>query len=406
MGLKAEVHSEKESAARLKRLCEDLEAQVRSHDAVDKQLRDLSEHRAGLLQKLEGELSQSHRELAAEKERTLEMQMEIHRMQRDIANKEERGASMQNELQQAHDEIAKIALEKAENKYFLQQTERLAEENQVWRGTCESAKQLRDDLEVERGSRRAAEQQRDELQEMSRHRETVIKHLETSFENLQRSLKLSEEEVAFHKKQHEAAKVETGQEKTRSAHFEQALEEHRSLLARLEAGVEETHVESTRMRMELQQSQWELKREQEKSEHNRKELERVQAESKMHMEKCQLDVDKHVAKLAIQAERQVELEKLCDELGVQLAVKTEIETQLKCVKKQQEELNTLLGLPRDAVLLPPKKAEETFVYREARDGGTPGYALPLLTDEDGDEAHEFFVEDPTTGELRTALAAA
>lgn len=43
--------------------------------------------------------------------------------------------------------------------------------------------------------------------------------------------------MAFHKKQHDAAKVETGLEKTRSAHFEQALEEHRSLLARLEAEV-------------------------------------------------------------------------------------------------------------------------------------------------------------------------
>lgn len=39
--------------------------------------------------------------------------------------------------------------------------------------------------------------------------------------------------MAFHKKQHDAAKVER-LEKTRSAHFEQ---EHRSLLARLEAEV-------------------------------------------------------------------------------------------------------------------------------------------------------------------------
>jgi len=75
------------------------------------------------------------------------------------------------------------------------------------------------------------------------------------------------------------------------------------------------------------------------------------------------------------------------------------------VKKQQEELNTLLGLPRDAVLLSTKKAEEAFVYCEARDGGAPGYAMPLLVDEDGDEAHEFFIEDPCTGELLRASAA-
>jgi len=69
------------------------------------------------------------------------------------------------------------------------------------------------------------------------------------------------------------------------------------------------------------------------------------------------------------------------------------------VRKQQEELNTLLGLPRDAVLFPPKKSEEAFVFREAGDGGAPGPVCPLVVDEDGDEAHEFFVEDPDTGEL-------
>lgn len=76
------------------------------------------------------------------------------------------------------------------------------------------------------------------------------------------------------------------------------------------------------------------------------------------------------------------------------------------VRKQQEELNTLLGLPRDAVLSPSKKVEEAFVYREDRDGGVPGPPVPLLADEDGDEAHEFFVEDPDTGEFRSTLAAA
>lgn len=75
------------------------------------------------------------------------------------------------------------------------------------------------------------------------------------------------------------------------------------------------------------------------------------------------------------------------------------------VQKQQGELNTLLGLPRDAVFSPIKKAEDMFVYRECRDGGVPGFALPLLVDEDGDEAHEFFVEDQTTGELLVSVLA-
>jgi len=70
------------------------------------------------------------------------------------------------------------------------------------------------------------------------------------------------------------------------------------------------------------------------------------------------------------------------------------------VKKKQEEINLLLGLPRDAVLRPTKKAEEAFVFRPNRDGDVPGYLLPLLVDDDGDWAHEFLVEDPVTGNLR------
>mmetsp|Transcript_101070 Transcript_101070/g.286440 ORF Transcript_101070/g.286440 Transcript_101070/m.286440 type:complete len:338 (+) Transcript_101070:84-1097(+) len=69
------------------------------------------------------------------------------------------------------------------------------------------------------------------------------------------------------------------------------------------------------------------------------------------------------------------------------------------VKKQHEEINTLLGLPRDAVLRPAKKAE-IFVYRPSRDADVPGYPLPMVKDDEGDEAHEFFVEDPATGEMR------
>lgn len=68
------------------------------------------------------------------------------------------------------------------------------------------------------------------------------------------------------------------------------------------------------------------------------------------------------------------------------------------VKKNHEEINTLLGLPRDAVLKPSKKAE-VFIYRPKRDGGVPGYAWPLVKDDEGDEAHEFFIEDQVTGDL-------
>lgn len=75
------------------------------------------------------------------------------------------------------------------------------------------------------------------------------------------------------------------------------------------------------------------------------------------------------------------------------------------VKRQQEELNILLGLPRDAVLKPSKKEEEAFVYRHQGDGNVPSYALPVLLDEDGDEAHEFMVEDSATGEIKTSLVA-
>lgn len=72
------------------------------------------------------------------------------------------------------------------------------------------------------------------------------------------------------------------------------------------------------------------------------------------------------------------------------------------VKKQQEELNSLLGLPRDVVISPARKPEEAFVFCERGDGGVPGFAVPLLVDEDGDEAHEFFVEDQATGELQVS----
>lgn len=70
------------------------------------------------------------------------------------------------------------------------------------------------------------------------------------------------------------------------------------------------------------------------------------------------------------------------------------------VKKVQEEINVLMGLPRNAQFSPPSKGAELFVYRPFEDGPVPGFSKPLVQDVDGDEAHEFLVEDEETGELK------
>ncbi|OLP92532.1 Small nuclear ribonucleoprotein-associated protein B [Symbiodinium microadriaticum] len=70
------------------------------------------------------------------------------------------------------------------------------------------------------------------------------------------------------------------------------------------------------------------------------------------------------------------------------------------VKKVQEEISMMMGLPRNAQFVPPSKGSELFLYRP--DGDAPGArsSLPLFQDEDGDEAHEFLIEDQETGELK------
>mmetsp|Transcript_23173 Transcript_23173/g.53297 ORF Transcript_23173/g.53297 Transcript_23173/m.53297 type:complete len:634 (+) Transcript_23173:69-1970(+) len=70
------------------------------------------------------------------------------------------------------------------------------------------------------------------------------------------------------------------------------------------------------------------------------------------------------------------------------------------VKKEQEEINVLMGLPRDAEFAPPAKEEEMFQYRPNADAAVPEFSIPLVMDEDGDYAHEFLVEDPVAGEFR------
>jgi len=74
------------------------------------------------------------------------------------------------------------------------------------------------------------------------------------------------------------------------------------------------------------------------------------------------------------------------------------------VKRAQEEINVLMGLPRNAEFHPLKK-EEMFSYRAERDGAALDYNVPLVMDEDGDEGHEFFVEDPETGDLQIQVSA-
>lgn len=74
------------------------------------------------------------------------------------------------------------------------------------------------------------------------------------------------------------------------------------------------------------------------------------------------------------------------------------------VKKTQEEINVAMGLPRNVNFTPPSKGSELFLFRPDGDGPVPGYALPMFKDEDGDEAHEFLMEDEETGELKMRAA--
>mmetsp|Transcript_92530 Transcript_92530/g.167128 ORF Transcript_92530/g.167128 Transcript_92530/m.167128 type:complete len:206 (+) Transcript_92530:450-1067(+) len=70
------------------------------------------------------------------------------------------------------------------------------------------------------------------------------------------------------------------------------------------------------------------------------------------------------------------------------------------VKKAQEEISVLMGLPRNATFTPPSKGAELILHRPNCDGPVPGFSRPLVQDEDGDEAHEFLVEDLATGDLK------
>lgn len=70
----------------------------------------------------------------------------------------------------------------------------------------------------------------------------------------------------------------------------------------------------------------------------------------------------------------------------------------RTIKKLMEDINTLLGLPRDAVFKPNAKVK-TFVFHPKGDAPILGFAREFVQDDDGDEAHEFLVEDPSTGEL-------
>lgn len=70
------------------------------------------------------------------------------------------------------------------------------------------------------------------------------------------------------------------------------------------------------------------------------------------------------------------------------------------VKKTHEEINLLLGLPREAKLVSSRR-EDAFVYCPGADAGTPDAEPAPFEDSDGDEAQEFLVENEVTGELQT-----
>jgi len=332
--LKKEIRLEKDAASGLKKLCGELEAQVASHALLDKQLKDLCDHRTGAVQKLEAELSQTKEWLAAEKEKVADMGVENKRMQCEMASVQENNASSQNELRELRQEMAQ---ERGGSAYYLQEVKRLSEENANCKGSFEGEQKLREELDTEKRNRRALERKCVELQELGRHRETIVKQFESSFENMQKSVRLSEDELAFHRKELEITKADLVQEKQRSAQFEVALEEQRTLLVRLESAMEQSHVDLTRVRLELQQAQWDLKCESENA-HRHVEVGKVREENGPLLEKARLEAEKATAKLEAQMERQAELERLCDELEMQVVAKTDAEAQLMRVKEQQDDL--------------------------------------------------------------------
>eukprot|EP00930_Biecheleria_cincta_P045956 TRINITY_DN31679_c0_g1_i3.p1 TRINITY_DN31679_c0_g1~~TRINITY_DN31679_c0_g1_i3.p1 ORF type:complete len:693 (+),score=159.28 TRINITY_DN31679_c0_g1_i3:100-2178(+) len=70
------------------------------------------------------------------------------------------------------------------------------------------------------------------------------------------------------------------------------------------------------------------------------------------------------------------------------------------VKKQHEEINLLLGLPREARLVSSRR-EDALVYCPGADAAAPEAEPALFEDEDGDKAQEFLVEDEASGELQS-----
>merc|ERR1712217_298874 len=60
--------------------------------------------------------------------------------------------------------------------------------------------------------------------------------------------------------------------------------------------------------------------------------------------------------------------------------------------KGKEDLNRILGLPRQTVIRPPHD-EPICIPTPDGSGQVISYSAPLLTDADGDCAHEFWEED-------------
>jgi len=69
------------------------------------------------------------------------------------------------------------------------------------------------------------------------------------------------------------------------------------------------------------------------------------------------------------------------------------------VLRVQSEISGLLGLPREALACFLRREDEVLVPRPLGNAFVPGYPGLLKADRDGDVAHEFWVEHPSTGEL-------
>lgn len=333
--LKKDVCLEKETAAGLRKLCDELEAQASSHVSVDKQLRDVCEHRTSQAQKLEGFLSQAQKDVVTQKEKVEQLQAQIHQLELEILSRRNHEESIKEEVQEVRNEVTR---EKLENKGHTLEIERLTKENFEYRPSIERTQKLNDDLNMERAARQAMEQQCIELQELVRQKESMIRQLENSSASMRIGLRYAEDETHNIRNEIEMAKLELAHEKKQCAQFELNLEEQRTLILRMESAVEQAHVDSAKLKMELQQSQWDFKCLKEKTQRDKMEMEKMREQSMLLPENSQLEVERMKAELSLQKQKQTVLERQCENFELQLAAKVDIEAQFARVGEEQEEI--------------------------------------------------------------------